>query len=348
MSHEHHEPLQSQINNFVAALYGSVTKTEDETTETVNWTLPCGLDIGLPSNPRGLDEGVACYFLRLMLQAAQANQGPAGEPGAPGIAGLPAFSFTTAPFVTPVSAGGIVTVPSIASSAIEVPMYVFIEESGWYQVLSDDLFGNLTLQLLLPSDVGTVPSGAKIVPVGIPEFGPQGTPGTQGGPGTNGPGGPVGPQGYPGDLTTIHGSVGNNGSVDWIDQGHGHFVPGPSSFPNIDLLLPSQGNFLLIGRVLVYPKAQPPGFPGVAFPTITISDLSNSNNLVPLRVHMEPGNLLPSTPDEVIVFGSCSYYTPTATTIRVSVTGGAAWSAIALYSWILISPVGQLPPSQPP
>jgi len=57
------ESLPSQIENFTTQFFGTVVKTEIN--GVVTWSLPCQLDVGLPGNPRGVDEGLACYFLRL-------------------------------------------------------------------------------------------------------------------------------------------------------------------------------------------------------------------------------------------------------------------------------------------
>lgn len=58
------EPLSSQLNNFVTAFFGSLTKSC--VNNQVVWTLPCDLDGGDPSFPRNPGEGLACYFLRFM------------------------------------------------------------------------------------------------------------------------------------------------------------------------------------------------------------------------------------------------------------------------------------------
>src|ERR1017187_5408533 len=57
------ESLPSQIENFTDQFFGTVVKTEINGVVTLS--LRCQLDVGLPGNPRGVDEGLACYFLRL-------------------------------------------------------------------------------------------------------------------------------------------------------------------------------------------------------------------------------------------------------------------------------------------
>jgi hypothetical protein len=62
--------LGSVLNNFITAFFGSLTKTCVD--GRIVWTLPCDLQAGLACDPRqidpttGVQEGIACYFLRLM------------------------------------------------------------------------------------------------------------------------------------------------------------------------------------------------------------------------------------------------------------------------------------------
>lgn len=57
------EPLQSALNNFIASIYGSLTKTC--VNNQIVWTLPCDLDAGIPGYPRVAGEGIICYLLRI-------------------------------------------------------------------------------------------------------------------------------------------------------------------------------------------------------------------------------------------------------------------------------------------
>lgn len=59
-----HEPLPSTVDNFVTQFFGSVTKTC--VNNQVVWSLPCNLDTGVPGYPRQPNEGLACYFKRLI------------------------------------------------------------------------------------------------------------------------------------------------------------------------------------------------------------------------------------------------------------------------------------------
>src|SRR5258706_4602955 len=79
------ETLPSQIENFTLQFFGTVFKTEVD--GIVTWSLPCSLDVGLPNNPRGVDEGLACYFLRLFNDGIVGLTGPQGAAGTAGTNG---------------------------------------------------------------------------------------------------------------------------------------------------------------------------------------------------------------------------------------------------------------------
>src|SRR6266404_2870978 len=84
------ESLASKVASFTNSFFGVVTKTD--TDGKITWTLPCGLDTGLISNPRGFGEGVACYFFRLLYDNIQELKGPQGDGGLSGINGENAVS----------------------------------------------------------------------------------------------------------------------------------------------------------------------------------------------------------------------------------------------------------------
>lgn len=60
------EPLASALNNFIAAFFGSLTKTC--VNNQIVWVLPCDLDDGMPGYPRVAGEGLACYFIRVFSE----------------------------------------------------------------------------------------------------------------------------------------------------------------------------------------------------------------------------------------------------------------------------------------
>lgn len=212
------ETLPSQISNFVAQFFGEVTKSDDGM-GNVTWTLPCGLDTGLELTPRATGEGVACYFLRLFQQGIQSAQGPQGIPGTPGTNGFNAYSVTLQAFTQPTLSNPVVQISSAPNPSILPEQYVFIDTSGWYQVVNVDVTGVLVLNLVsaLPNapvnhpgeivPAGIVAAGRLIVPSGAP--GPQGVQGIQGNQGIQGVKGdtggvgPAGPQGLPGTAPTL-------------------------------------------------------------------------------------------------------------------------------------------------
>jgi len=56
------ESVSSQLNNFVNAFFGSVSKSC--VNNQVTWNLPCNLNDGVPGFPRNPGEGIACYLIR--------------------------------------------------------------------------------------------------------------------------------------------------------------------------------------------------------------------------------------------------------------------------------------------
>lgn len=56
------EAIASQLTNFTAAFFGTVSKTC--VNNQVVWALPCDLDAGVDGFPRNAGEGIACYLIR--------------------------------------------------------------------------------------------------------------------------------------------------------------------------------------------------------------------------------------------------------------------------------------------
>lgn len=183
------ESLPSQIENFTLQFFGTVVKTEVD--GIVSWSLPCSLDIGLPNNPRGLDEGLACYFLRLFRDGIIGLTGPPGTPGTAGVNGHNAYTVTLAGFAQPTIASPIVQVVTQFNPAIIPGTYVNIATSGWYLVNETDGNGVLLLTLVKSADgaSGFIVAGKLVVPSGFPGASIQGGPGPQGPPGVQGPAG---------------------------------------------------------------------------------------------------------------------------------------------------------------
>lgn len=191
------ESLSSQVANFTLQFFGTVVKTEVD--GVVSWSLPCSLDVGLENNPRAVDEGLACYFLRLFQDGIIGATGPQGDTGADGDDGRNAYTVLLSGFTQPSLGSPNIQISSSFNPAIVEGLYVFIQASGWYLVTQTDLSGSLwlTLTKALPGAGATISAGKLIVPSGYP------------GASVTGATGPAGPQGVPGDagasFTETHG-----------------------------------------------------------------------------------------------------------------------------------------------
>lgn len=193
------ESLPSQISNFTTQFFGEVVKTEVD--GKVVWSLPCSLDVGLPANPRGADEGLACYFLRLFMDGIKGLKGDKGNKGDSGNDGANAYTVTLAPFDQPTLSAPTVAVFTSNNPSLSVNgIYVFIDKSGWYQVTGSDGSGTLFLTLVqpLPSAPSTITAGKLVVESGIPGASITGK---------QGPQGDQGPQGPAGNTTTTNNGV---------------------------------------------------------------------------------------------------------------------------------------------
>lgn len=243
------ESLPSRVENFTKNFFGDVIRTE--VNGVVTWSLPCGLDVGLPSNPRGLDEGLACYFLRLFNDGIVGLIGDPGKPGAVGPQGHNAFTVVLRQFNTP-AVGHTVTVNTLYNPGILVGSFVFVDTSGWYQVVGKDLLGNLTLLLIVAAPgSGSTPAGKLIVPSGEPGQSIPGQKGDKGDTGGAGPNGQPGGQGVPGlqgvagnNLLANNGSVNGAGQVDYPISANSYTVVnfGPVNF---SFQAPNQGTYLV-------------------------------------------------------------------------------------------------------
>lgn len=74
-----HEPLPSTVDNFVTQFFGEVTKTCVD--GQIVWELPCNLDEGIPGYPRLPNEGLACYFSRVLEDISMGGGGGGGGGG---------------------------------------------------------------------------------------------------------------------------------------------------------------------------------------------------------------------------------------------------------------------------
>ena len=219
------ETLPSALENFVTQFFGSVQKTEIN--GKVTWVLPCDLDVGLPANPRGAGEGLACYFKRLFEDGINGLQGNQGDTGAAGAPGRNAYTITTSAFNPPTVPGHTIQVTIIASPVIAVGETIFIPGAGWYVVT--EVFQGTTVfaTLLEPTPVvlslvhaGTVmlPTGPRGLSITGPQGlqGPKGDTGATGAMGATGGVGATGATGPAGATATNSNATIKGGSSDYV------------------------------------------------------------------------------------------------------------------------------------
>ncbi len=192
------ETLPSALENFIKSFFGTVQRTEVD--GKVTWVLPCDLDTGIPGNPKGTDEGLACYFKRLFQDGLVGLLGPKGDKGDTGTAGHNAYTVATSAFVPPASPGGSVQFTIIPSPVVSVGQTIFIPGSGWYTITeifqSSTVFAQLLESISSPSAV--IPPGTLVLPTGPRGLSITGPTGPQGAKGDTGPQGPTGATGTPG------------------------------------------------------------------------------------------------------------------------------------------------------
>lgn len=210
------ETLPSALQNFIDAFFGSVTKTE--VNGEVVWTLPCSLDVGLENNPRGANEGLACYFLRLFQDGLLGLTGPKGDTGDQGADGRNAYTITTQSFVTPTVGSPNTQFNVIPNPILGVGLEIFIEGCGWLEITNifQDQTVFATLITPVPIQIATIPAGEVVLPTGprgagltgaTGPTGPKGDQGLQGVTGNAGAAGVTGPTGPSGAAATNSNSV---------------------------------------------------------------------------------------------------------------------------------------------
>jgi len=245
------ESLPSKLANFTSSFFGPVTKTDDS--GKVIWTLGCGLEDGLPENPRGFGEGVACYFYRLLYDNIVALRGDKGEKGPSGVKGEDSISATTADFIQPI-VGQTITISVLATRALLPNLIVFVQNSGWYDVVSNDVDSiTATLREALSFAPVVVPMGAVIVPVsppGRPIPGDKGPPGDEG---ATGPEGPIGDKGFDSNPN-INGWIFGVGHSDFVATISGNQpVPVKLEGTVVDIKLTIPGTYYIVGTVATVP-----------------------------------------------------------------------------------------------
>lgn len=250
------ESLPSALANFTAAFFGSVQKTEIN--GKVTWILPCGLDVGLPGNPRGSDEGLACYFLRLFEAGIIGLVGPKGDPGPKGTDGHNAYTITTSAFNPPVSAGQTAQFTIIPSPVISVGQTIFIPGSGWYQI-TEVFQGTSVFATLLESISNPFPligAGTLVLPTGprgLSITGPTGLTGPKGDTGAMGATGATGAPGATG-ATGPAGTAATNANQQIAGSGTNYTVTASYAKVNfgttdLEATLVTSGTYLFIAQL---------------------------------------------------------------------------------------------------
>jgi len=195
------ESLPSALDNFISQFFGTVTKTEID--GAVSWVLPCDLEVGLEANPRLVDEGLACYFLRLFQDGITGLQGEQGEQGDAGADGRNGYTVTLTGVTVPTS--GTWSVKMQANSAIVEGLVVFVEDSGYHRItaIGGDWTVFLTVVELKISPTAYISAGHIVTPAGPKGAkGDTGATGAKGNTGDTGAQGSQGVQGVPGVSPT--------------------------------------------------------------------------------------------------------------------------------------------------
>lgn len=246
------ETLPSSLENFIVSFYGEIQRTEVD--GRVVWVLPCDLDTGIPGNPKGTNEGLACYFKRLFQEGLVGLEGPQGQKGDTGEIGHNAYTVATSAFNPPPNPGGTIQVSIIPSPTASVGQTVFIPGSGWY-VITEIFQSSIVFATLLeaiPSPLAVIPPGTLVLPVGprgLSITGPKGDKGDKGDTGATGGTGATGTPGAAGvagpagatatNSNTLIQAAGANYS---LTNAFAHVLFGTTE---LDATLPTAGTYVL-------------------------------------------------------------------------------------------------------
>jgi hypothetical protein len=247
------ETLPSALDNFTQQFFGQVERVVID--GKVQWVLPCDLDVGLPGNPRGNDESLACYFLRLFREGIVGQLGPKGDTGAQGTNGRNAYTVITSAFAAPTTGNPNSQFTIIPSPVIAVGETVFVPTLGWLQVT--DVFNSnvvfTSLLELIPNSATAVFPGQIILPTGPRglsitgetgaqgEKGDKGDQGAMGATGTVGPTGATGPAGTP--TTSDNGTV-TGGTTNYTMSNS--FAKVDFGTADLDHIFPEAGTYLVV------------------------------------------------------------------------------------------------------
>jgi len=250
------ESLPSALDNFTQQFFGTVTKTEAN--GVVTWTLPCSLDVGLPGNPRGSTEGLACYFIRLFEAGITGLVGPKGDTGATGTDGNNAYTVITTAFATPTVGSPTVQFNIIPSPVISVGQTVYVPTVGWLSV--DQIFQDTTvfatLIQLVSSPSVTVSPGTLLLPTGprgvsitgpAGPTGPKGDTGVTGATGATGSVGATGATGAAGVAATSANSIVTGGPTDYVMTIT--YAKVDFGANDLEVTLPTAGTYLVIAQI---------------------------------------------------------------------------------------------------
>lgn len=251
------ETLPSQLSNFIVQFFGTLQKTESN--GVVTWILPCNLDVGLPGNPRGTEEGLACYFLRLFEDGIVGLVGPKGDTGVAGADGNNAYTITTSAFNPVTVAGQSVQFTIIPTPVISEGLTIFIPGAGWYQVT--EVFQETTVfasllegtpvieSVIAPGEV-VLPTGPRGLSIVGPQgpTGPSGAMGLQGVTGPAGAAGPTGAAGPSGAMATNNNALQTGGTTDYTMTAS--YAKVDFGTTDLDVTLATAGTYLFIVQIL--------------------------------------------------------------------------------------------------
>lgn len=250
------ESLPSALSNFIEAFFGTVQRTVIQ--GKIFWSLPCGLNTGLPGNPRGSQEGLACYFLRLFGEGIVGLQGPSGDTGQAGANGFNAYTVSTSGFLQPTEANPNVQFTIIPSQTVSEGQTIFIPGSGWFTVTevfqSETVFATLIDPVENPSV--SVSPGTLVLPTGprgvsiTGATGATGAPGQTGAQGQMGAAGPTGPTGATGPAGAAATSANTEvvgGTTDY--QMTASYARVDFGTNDLEVTLPVAGTYLVIGNI---------------------------------------------------------------------------------------------------
>ena len=179
------ESLPSALDNFILHFFGTITKTV--VNDEVVWTLPCDLasDEPIPGHPREENEGLACYFKRVLSEDIV------------GFDGKNAFGFSTEDFIQP-AVNGTVEIAVDVVYPFRVGQYIWGSTGGFYRitVVNDGPTPSIVARNLYGPDNGNTSPGTTIT-AGI-LIATAGAPGQPGADGEDGAAGHTGPTGYTG------------------------------------------------------------------------------------------------------------------------------------------------------